>query len=191
MQHQGVRHFTTLRYDLEAARHPRGSVDETTSETPRAMRPVLAWALTSFLPRTSSRVPSSSVCGYSNVLLGRPSRHLDDVRGRTEGHRARTRRGRCGACLSIFAHRSTRWKASVLPRTTSRPSRGDTTFTPRVRYIWMSCEGGRRTIGWNEPTTSASVVALVKKCKLQPWTDICSQVFRLSVRSGATAARRA
>ena len=37
MQHQGVRHFTTLRYDLEAGRHPRGSVDETTSETPRAM----------------------------------------------------------------------------------------------------------------------------------------------------------
>ena len=26
----------------------------------------------------------------------------------------------------------------------------------------MSCEGGRRTIGWNEPTTSASVVALLK-----------------------------
>ena len=37
MQHQGVRHFTTLRYDLEAARHPRGPVDETTSETLRAM----------------------------------------------------------------------------------------------------------------------------------------------------------
>ena len=37
MQHQGVRHFTTLRYDLEAARHPRESVDETTSETPRAI----------------------------------------------------------------------------------------------------------------------------------------------------------
>jgi len=49
--------------------------------------------------------------------------HIGDVRGRTEGHRVRTRRGRCGACLSIFVHRSTRWKASFLPRTTSLPSR--------------------------------------------------------------------
>jgi hypothetical protein len=73
MQHQGVQHFTTLRYDLEAGRHPRGSVDETTSETPRAMRTVDKRLSTSFLPRTSSRVPSSSVCGYSNLLLGRPN----------------------------------------------------------------------------------------------------------------------
>ena len=132
MQHQGVRHFTTLRYDLEAARHPRGSVDETTSETPRAMSSV--WV--SPPPSSLAHHRELQVVAFADIRTYYLNwRHLDDVRGRTEGHRARTRRGRCGACLSIFAHRSTRWKASVLPRTTSRPSRGDTTFTPRVRYI--------------------------------------------------------
>ena len=132
MQHQGVRHFTTLRYDLEAARHPRGSVDETTSETPRAMRPS---ALASRPPSSLAHHREFQVVAFADMGTYYLWFTLSyDVRGRTEGHRARTRRGRCGACLFIFAHRSTRWKASVLPRTTSRPSRGDTTFTPRVIY---------------------------------------------------------
>jgi len=136
MQHQGVRHFTTLRYDLEAARHPRGSVDETTSETPRAMRPSSsAWV--SPPPSSLAHHRDLQVVAFADIRtyylqVAELDFRVDDVRGWTEGHRARTRHGRCGACLSIFDHRSTRWKASVLPRTTSRPSRGDTTFTPRV-----------------------------------------------------------
>ena len=73
MQHQGVRHFTTLRYDLEAARHPRGSVDETTSETPRAMRPSSsAWVSPppSSLAHHREFQVVDNISVYPNVLLG-------------------------------------------------------------------------------------------------------------------------